>query len=332
MPDQAFHKFIQKHAEIVDHSAWAVAVSGGPDSIALAHIAIEYARQHSIQLHLLTVDHGLRTDARAEAESISAWVNALGCEHITHQILTWEGNKPDAAIMEIARKKRYELMAEYCRTHKIYYLFVAHHQGDQAETFLIRLSKGSGLEGLSAMASLRHYNDNLIVVRPLLEQSKEALIEYCQVNKLSFVEDPSNENKNYMRPRLRASMEVLEAEGLSKKRLSLTAKRMARARSALEDITEEVFQRCLLECEENFISFDFLTLQKQPEEIGLRVLRQALEQMRPEAEYHVRMEKCEELFEALWFSPASFKPRTLGGCIFALKEKGASLFIEKEKG
>lgn len=327
MLDIKLASFFSKHKFLEQQTKFAVAVSGGPDSMALACLIIQNIPDKEI--HLLTVDHGLRAEAKEEAKMVADW--SAGYKNAVHAILEWEGDKPDAAIMEEARAARYKLMVDYCRDHKIETLFVAHHQDDQAETFLIRLAKGSGLDGLASMQALRFYDDSLQLARPLLDVSKEDLISYCDKNNIPYVLDPSNENENYLRPRLRKSMAVLEEEGLSSKRLSLTAKRLARARVALENISDKAHQSCLRNKEDHCAILSYEDLRAYPEEIGLRVVQKTLEEMRPESDYNVRMEKLEELFESLWSAPENFKPRTLGGCIFSLKEKATLLEIKREK-
>lgn len=326
--------FFKAHPTLEREKRYAVAVSGGPDSMALAHALIQIANKHHKEIFLITVDHGLREQAKDEAKMVSQWAAEQKANNVHHETLLWGDKKPLSGIMEMARKVRYEMMAKYCAEKAALTLFVAHHQDDQAETFLIRLSKGSGLDGLASMASVRNYNEDLKIIRPFLKASKKELVEYCNKNKIPYIVDPSNENKDYLRPRLRESMNILEAEGLSSKRLATTAERMARARAALETITEHVFHDCFIEKTSQVISFDFDCLKEQPEEIGLRVINRALEEMRSGAEYSVRMEKLEELFKSLWFDTDNFKPRTLGGAIFSVKRDkdsdNTALYIEKE--
>lgn len=328
--------WFKTHPTLALEKRYAVAVSGGPDSMALAHAIIQIAHDDDKEVFLITVDHGLREEAKEEAQMVAKWAAAeqKKTNNVHHEILTWKEKKPMSAVMEMARKARYEMMAEYCASKAALTLFVAHHQDDQAETFLIRLSKGSGLDGLASMASVRNYSEDLKIVRPFLRASKQELIEYCDRNNIPYTSDPSNENRDYLRPRLRDSMSILESEGLSNKRLATTAERIGRARTALEEITAHVFHDCFIEKNNQSMSFDFDHLKGQPEEIGLRVIQRALEEMRPEADYNVRMEKLEELFNSLWFEPDHFKPRTLGGAIISLKRDkdngNTALYIEKE--
>jgi tRNA(Ile)-lysidine synthase len=328
---QILTSFLEKH-DLNTQESIAVAVSGGPDSLALMALMAEHTQSKNIELHILSVDHGLRTSAKDEVQMVAEWVCSQKSAHIQHKILTWEGEKPEAAIMENARAARYDLMAEYCAAHKIQTLLVAHHQDDQAETFLIRLAKGSGLNGLGAMQEVRDYKGALKIARPLLSVSKEELIALCEEEEIPYVRDPSNENDDYLRPRLRKSMDVLAKEGLTAKRLSLTAKRLSRARRALDDIADSAFQACLIEKRAEAYVFNFNALKGCPEEISLRVIQRAVEAFREGADYNVRMERLENVFESLWDSPENFKSRTLGGCKFSLKKEALlTLTIEKEK-
>ena len=129
--------------------AWAVAVSGGGDSVALMHLALDYARQQGHPLpHVLTVDHGLRPSSARDAKAVAAWAKRLG---LAATVLAWRGNKPKTNVEAAAREARYRLMGAFLVKHDIATLLVGHNQDDQAETFLLRLARGSGLDGLAGM-------------------------------------------------------------------------------------------------------------------------------------------------------------------------------------
>lgn len=330
MLNKFLEHFFKKHPDIKDQDSYAVAVSGGPDSMALLHAFHLWALDNNKVIHVLTVDHGLREESKEEASQVASWVAFQNSKNIKHSILTWQGDKPEVAVLEAARHARYNLMSEYCLEHKIETIFVAHHQDDQAETFLIRLSKGSGLDGLASMGEVYCYDDSVKIARPFLDVLKQDLMTYCENNSLEFVRDLSNENKNYLRPRLRQSMSILEEEGLSVKRLSTLARRLRRARHALEDISEASYDRCLKSKTDQAAILDFKRLRQETEEIAFRVLQKAVLDMRGGAEYSVRMDRLENLFESLWNEHENFKPRTLGGLLFALKGENSALYIERE--
>lgn len=301
----------------------ALALSGGPDSMALCHFLSRWDRA---DIHALTVDHGLRPESADEAQQVAAWVR--GWPRITHTTLRWNGDKPATRIMEEARRARYALMADYCRAHGITHLALAHHQDDQGETFLIRLAAGSGLDGLAAMRSRQALDSGITLCRPFLSVSKDSLVAACAARNIPFVTDPSNTKDDYLRPRLRAARDVLAGEGLSGKRLSVTAARMGRARDALEHYTAAALAACRLDVREGTEVFDYPLFCTYPAEIRLRLILDAMERLHPGRDYGPRMEKAEDLLLSL--ENQDFKGRTLGGCVFALKGGGKALWMERE--
>ena len=299
----------------------AVGVSGGSDSMALCYLL----KDSGLKVHALTVDHGLRPEAADEARQVGEWLS--GWPGFQHHILKWE-EPADSALQEEARKARYRLMSEYCAAQGIQHLFLAHHRDDQAETVLFRLAKGSGLDGLAGMQALQDY-EGLTLVRPLLSVSKEALVKTCKDAGVDFIEDPSNENADFARVRLRQARAVLEEEGLSSKRLSVTAMRLARARQALEIWTEEVYKEVNIKNDAKRIEFQLKPLLSKPEEVIVRVVLMAFRQLRPESDYAPRMEKVEALVHDLR-SLTDFRKRTLGGVIFEVDQGEDVLILAPE--
>jgi tRNA(Ile)-lysidine synthase len=305
----------------------ACAVSGGPDSMALLYLLSRFAEPRGVHIKAFTVDHGLRSESAEEARKVAGWCAAL--PNVDHEILHWSGDKPESRVLEEARAARYALLAGAMKRVGAQHLFVAHHQDDQAETFLIRLAKGSGLDGLSGMRSVQILDEDKYIVRPLLDAAKADLIGICDGNNIAYVNDPTNENQNYLRPRLRAAKDILEEEGLSAKRLSVTAKRLLRAREALEDLAEDLFSDALKEKREGGFVLDHALLKNSHEELVLRVVLHAMDQLRPDSDYGPRMEKAETLLERILHDPA-FNGATLGGCIFAMDRKHGTVWIGKE--
>lgn len=305
----------------------AAAVSGGPDSMALLYLLSRWAVPRDIRIKAFTVDHGLRSESADEARKVGAW--ALALPHVDHKILSWTGDKPQSRILEEARAARYALLQSAMKAEQAHHLFVAHHQDDQAETFLIRLSKGSGLDGLSGMRALQPMDEGGMIVRPLLDVAKADLVAICDENKIPYVNDPTNENQNYTRPRLRAAQHILEEEGLSSKRLSVTAKRLGRARDALDKLSSDLFEAALKEKRADGFVFDAAVLKAAHEELVLRVLLRAMDELRPDADYAPRMEKAESLLDRFLHDPA-FNGATLGGCIFAIDRKNGTVWIGRE--
>jgi len=197
----------------------AVAVSGGVDSLALLLLAHAWAHGKGERIIAVTVDHGLRADSKNEAEQVQKWAQMRGIEHV---ILEWAGEKPTARLQEKAREARYQLLTRWCKDNQISTILLGHHQQDQEETFWLRLSSGSGLDGLSGIKK-RIVRDGMTFLRPLLGFSKERLKATLMAENQQWIEDPSNHSSQFFRGRFRT---LLEAEGLSQQRLTNTMEKL----------------------------------------------------------------------------------------------------------
>jgi tRNA(Ile)-lysidine synthase len=177
----------------------AVAVSGGPDSLALAILADRWARKRAGEICALTVDHRLRAESGAEILHLKTW---LSVRAIRHEVLVWSGEKPKTGIQEAARLARYRLLTDWCRKHGCLHLLTAHHREDQIETYLIRLRAHSGAGGLAAMSATRELGDCRLL-RPLLGVSKNRLVAFLRAERQPFITDPSNLDPAFERSRYR---------------------------------------------------------------------------------------------------------------------------------
>ncbi len=247
-----------------------LAVSGGPDSVALMLLAAEWRRGKTAPplLHVATVDHGLRPEAHAEAEKVAEWAHRLG---LSHDILVWTGDKPKSRIQELARQARYDLLFAHAARIGADVVATAHHADDQAETILFRLLRGSGPGGLAGMAASRK-RLGLIHARPLLQCSKTELIACCAAKAHPFLTDPSNHDPAYARTRMRALSGLLAKEGLSRESLLLLGRRAARAEAALAARAAAVAANLAAAREPGLYRADVSNLAREPEEIFLRVL------------------------------------------------------------
>ncbi|MDI9848016.1 tRNA lysidine(34) synthetase TilS [Rhodoblastus sp. 17X3] len=217
-----------------------MAVSGGPDSLALMHLAARWRDAGgSFPLHVATVDHGLRPDAGAEAAQVGRWASALG---LPHETLVWRGDKPASGLQERAREARYALLFAHARAIGAKAVVTAHHADDQWETILIRLARGSGLAGLAGMAREQVFPQGRLL-RPLLDAPKQALIDLCRARGQDFFTDPANANPAFDRARWRAAAPALHALGLTPERLGKLAERSRKADQALDHAAEELFRR-----------------------------------------------------------------------------------------
>ncbi len=213
-----------------------LAVSGGPDSVALMLLAHAWAEAlttqsgPTVRLAVATVDHGLRPQSSQEAKAVAGWAAALG---LPHRILDWQGEKPVTRIQERAREARYALLLAHALEIGADYIVTAHHADDQAETILFRLLRGSGLSGLAGMSGAAPRGE-LIHLRPLLDCPKDALIAVCEARGHPYFRDASNENLAYARARLRKLAPILAEEGLDRAALLRLGRRAARADAALD--------------------------------------------------------------------------------------------------
>lgn len=282
----------------------AIAVSGGADSMALALLSQAWAAPRGIRLTALTVNHRLRPEATAEAEQVATWLAAHG---IAHHTLTWAHDRAPAANKQAAaRDARYALIEEWCAEHNVAHLLLGHHLDDQAETFLMRLQRGSGVDGLSAMRPVDRRN-GLTLLRPLLDTPKAHLQAFLRQQNQAWVEDPSNDDRAYTRTRMR---ELLTQADLAPATLAATAQHMARARDYLSRQTHAAMETCVIWHEEGYITLDYPCFAALHEEIGLRVLAEIFSQMNGAA-YRPRFAELKGVYDAL---PEA---RTLAGCQFA---------------
>jgi tRNA(Ile)-lysidine synthase len=206
-----------------------LAVSGGPDSTALMGLAAAIAADLP-RLAVATVDHGLRPGSRDVAEAVATQAAALG---LGAQILTWVGAKPVTRIQETARRERYRLLTDAARALGASHLVTAHTLDDQAETVLLRMSRGSGVAGLAGMAACVT-RDGIAHVRPFLGVPKCSLVATCLSLRLPVAADASNTDPRFARARLRRLMPMLAEEGLDARRFAVLAGRMAEASAVID--------------------------------------------------------------------------------------------------
>lgn len=226
-------------AAVADQPAIAIAVSGGADSLALMLLAQRWATSllNPPRIHVYSVDHGLRAEAAGEVAMVMQVAQALG---LIARGLAWTGNKPAAGVQEAARMARYRLMGAAMAGDGVGVLLTAHHRQDQAETVLMRMAHGSGIEGLKGMASMAEV-EGVTVHRPLLGCDPAALRALVLEAGLVPAEDPSNDDTHYERVRWRQAMPQLAALGLDASAIGVFAERMAEADAAIAQMADGCF-------------------------------------------------------------------------------------------
>ncbi len=197
--NKEFIKKIEKKYTFEKKPLVAVAVSGGPDSMALLFLLNAFIKYKKGNLMALIIDHRIRNNSKKEAINISTYLDK---NNINSKILSVDKNNVSKKNMNEARNNRYNLLTDFCIKNNILHLFVAHHKDDNLETFLNRKIAGSDFYGLKSMSEFTLYN-KVCIIRPLLNFSKDALLNYNKKNKIEYINDPSNFNLNYTRPTIR---------------------------------------------------------------------------------------------------------------------------------
>lgn len=258
-----------------------LAVSGGADSTALLHLVARWLARSANRRPVVlaaTFDHGLRTESGAEAAWVADQARALG---LTHRTLVWSGLKPKSGVQAAARKARYDalgvlandIMGETVPAAVV----TAHHLEDQAETVLMRMARGSGLDGLSGMAAVRWLEAGRVaIVRPLLGVGKDRLRATLEAGGLAWREDPSNQDPAFERIQVRRAMTTLAELGVTPQALGLVARRIARGRDAVDDMVVVAEKRVLTLNGGAFARLSRGGFKRLPEEVRVRILARVL--------------------------------------------------------
>lgn len=313
-------------AAVARCSGLLIAVSGGPDLMALLRLAAAWRDKSATpRLAAATVDHGLRPEAADEATRVSQWSRALG---IPHTILVWTGERPATGIQAKARRARYRLLFDHMREINATALATAHHADDQWETVMIRLARGSGISGLAGMSADqdrlggRH-------VRPLLHVSKASLVEYCRRCGQEFFDDPSNANSRFARSAWRELYTPLSRLGLTRERAAKFCERAEKFDRALEWAGGRLLSDTAIATEDN--AYDLANAGDTPQAIMEYFLQNAL--VKVAGHPAPRLERLERLAGRLSLALRSETGlrTTLGGCTFALDGQQLRIGLEPER-
>lgn len=262
---------IRRHFGEEPPARLGVAVSGGGDSVALLILLAEWAGQGGPRPFAVTVDHGLRPESAAEAAGVATLCADLG---ISHDILRWQGWDGTGNLPDAARRARYALMADWARERAIADIALGHTADDQAETLLMRLARGAGVDGLSAMRPRRDWH-GIRLHRPVLGVTRAALRDVLRRRGIGWAEDPTNEDARYERVRARQVLAALAPLGLDAPGLAGVAARLGEARQALETCTARLADSLV-----TFDAGDILirreALGAEPPELARRLMQAAL--------------------------------------------------------
>jgi len=315
---QVIRNFLEKHH--IGEEAIALGVSGGADSLALALMFKEELPNR--RLVALTVDHGLRPSSTKEALYVGKVMQQFGIEHY---ILRWEGEKPVSGIEEQARIARYKLLCDWCKENNIRYLAIAHHLYDQAETFLMRLQRGSGLYGLAAMNEIS-LKDNIFILRPFLNIVPQELKNFLQRRHINWVEDESNQCRDFLRVRMRQFLPILAKEtGITPERLALAAENLQLSKTFIDDMIDKLIAEKVRFFEVYGCSFDCAAFDCWHDELKFHLLRKLIANI-GEGAYFLQKENLFLLIAAM--KQEGFSCFTIGGV--HIQKYDFKFFIIKE--
>ncbi|MER2604202.1 MAG: tRNA lysidine(34) synthetase TilS [Siculibacillus sp.] len=308
-----------------------LAVSGGADSTALLHLhhrarALDGDSPRAV---VLTVDHGLRPEAGAEARAVGELAGRLG---YSHRILEWRGDKPTSNLQAAARDARRALLLGAVADLGLDTLALAHHADDQAETVVMRLARGSGVAGLAAMARER-VESGVLVARPLLDVPRARLVATLTAAGQGWFEDPSNGDARFERARVRAAAAGLADLGLTRERLTATARTMARAAAALDVMLAELVGAAVTIHPGGWARIEAAPWARAPEEIRLRLISRLIAAVTG-AVHAPRLEACERLDRAAGAAWASGErwAETAAGALIEVRRGAITIAPEIGRG
>ena len=307
----------------INKNKLAVAVSGGPDSLALAFLAKCFSLIHEIDVMYFIVDHKLRHESSSEAKIA---IKILKKININCQVLTWNGKKPKTNIQAIARNKRSSMLLEECKKNKIKNILFGHHLDDLFENFLIRMLRGSGLNGLISLSkSVKYKDDNIKILRPLLDLEKKNLTYLSKKIFNFFIQDPSNKDQNFKRIRIRNLLNSLEKEGLDKKKFLLTINNLKDSDKSIKFYVEKNIKKNSTFFKKRKIIILSNNFFEQSHEVIFRSLTNVI-QIIGQNYYPVRGKSISDLIEKI--KSSSLTKVTLGGCF--IEKINKSILLSKE--
>jgi tRNA(Ile)-lysidine synthase len=305
----------------IKNKAFLVAVSGGPDSLALSALSHTYLIEKKNKVFFVLVDHGIRINSSKEAQNVK---NLLRKKGINLRILK-NKKKITKNIQSHAREIRYQLLLNFCKKNKIKFIMTGHHRDDQIETFLIRLSRGSGIQGLSSMSKISSLSKTTKLFRPLLNEKKEDLVFLAKYYFGKIFKDPSNTNQKYLRTKIRNLIKQFEKNGIKPDRVITSINNLASTRDTLNLYIQRIEKNCMIK-KNNMISINLKFFLLENSEIQLKIFSNCIKKIAKNY-YPPRAKKVLNLLSRVQ-SNEKLKA-TLGGCVIIRGKK--NLIISKEE-
>ena len=320
--NQIYFQFRENIFPLIGKEKFAIAVSGGSDSLALSILAKLYSLEQCSDFATLIIDHRLRKESAHEAKQT---YKNLKKNNIKAEILTYRGSKFTSNIQKKARDLRYDLFQKYCKKNKIRFLILAHHQDDLIENFYIRLIRGSGIKGLTSLQNVSELNKDFYLLRPLLHFKKEELLNLTKKIFSTWIEDPSNLNEKFLRVRIRKMQSRLQKEGFDPKRVLKTIENLNIAKNSLDFYISKSEKKYLIFYKEGYATLKSTIFKNEAPEVIFRVIIKAIHFVSGEY-YPPRSDSLKILIKN--FLSKKFKSSTLGGCLIEKNSNTISFFRE----
>ena len=280
-----------------------------------------YTYYKKTKFHYLLIDHNIRKNSSQEAIQVKS---LLKKNQVSLKILT-NKRKITKNIQAEARRVRYDILIDFCKKNKIKTLLTAHNLEDQVETFFIRLSRGSGLKGLSGMKSLNKLGSNVSIFRPLLDTKKQFLIKISKNIFGKYFKDPSNKDKKFLRTKVRNLKKHLENSGIKYDQIFRSIENLSSSKETLDSFTSEI-NKDLIRKNNKEVTINFKKYKALNNNLKISLINASIKKLKKNY-YDVRTKKVMNLIQFL--KRREFKKTTLGGCIFFKKGENLCLKVEK---
>ena len=300
---------------------YVVAVSGGPDSLALVALTKAYTFFRKTKFYYLLIDHNIRKNSNLEATKVK---KLLKKKSINLNIFL-NKKKIIKNIQAEARNVRYDILTSFCKKNRVKVLLTAHNLEDQVETFFIRLSRGSGLKGLSSMKPLSRINSQVSLFRPLLDTKKKFLIKISKNIFGIYFQDPSNKSKKYLRTKVRNLKKPLENSGIKYEQIFRSIQNLSLSKKTLDGYLNNIFKK-LINKTNNEISINFNKYKDLSNDTKMALINESIKKIKKNY-YDMRSKKVDNLINSI--DKRNFKKTSLGGCVFFKKGENLCLKVEK---
>ena len=298
-----------------------VAVSGGPDSLALAALTKIYSSKNIKKFYYALINHNIRSNSLSEAKQVKILLKKFG---IRLEVIN-NKKKITKNIQGEARKIRYDNLINFCKKKNIKTIITAHNLEDQVETFFIRLSRGSGLTGLSSMKTHTKINKDIYLYRPLLGTKKKYLIKISKIMFKKYFKDPSNLDKKYLRSKIRNLKNPLKKSGIEYDQIIRSIKNLAASKATIDEYVKKLLKEIVTKSGNELI-IDLKKFKSINQDIKISIINYAIKKIKKNY-YNPRSKKVINLIKNI--ESKNFKKSTLGGCVFSKKKDFLSLKIEK---